>query len=303
MKTASQKRNARQIPVACVWMMAITASLATGLTRADVIYDTTAMTDNQAWTFSGIGASQSYIGGALSNSGTLRDENAADDFSLSAPHLITTVTADFVCLTATPPIIPAGGILVEIFSDTGSGHPSEVPTGQFLATAADYAATTFNQTVSTSIAPMGLRFTIDLTNANITLGPGTWWLSVVAIDETSQGRRYFWVSRAPMSIGLSNHRRNGGVDHGNGYSGTSSSSDWNIPIGMNVLRDISMKIEGTPVTVCPADIDGNSVVNVSDLLAVINAWGQTGGPADVNGDGIVNVSDLLAVIAAWGPCS
>lgn len=57
---------------------------------------------------------------------------------------------------------------------------------------------------------------------------------------------------------------------------------------------------------CPADITGDGTVNVSDLLAVINAWGPCpkGGvcPADITGDGTVNVSDLLAVINAWGPC-
>lgn len=58
---------------------------------------------------------------------------------------------------------------------------------------------------------------------------------------------------------------------------------------------------------CAADIapaGGDGAVNVSDLLAVISAWGASGGdgPADINDDGTVNVSDLLMVIAAWGPC-
>ena len=56
---------------------------------------------------------------------------------------------------------------------------------------------------------------------------------------------------------------------------------------------------------CPADCDpagGNGVVDVSDLLAVIAAWGQQGGTCDVDGDGIVAVGDVLAVIAAWGTC-
>jgi hypothetical protein len=53
---------------------------------------------------------------------------------------------------------------------------------------------------------------------------------------------------------------------------------------------------------CPADTTGDSVVNVSDLLMVINNWGPNGGPADINSDGVVNVSDLLAVINAWGAC-
>lgn len=58
----------------------------------------------------------------------------------------------------------------------------------------------------------------------------------------------------------------------------------------------------TPVVPCPADLNGNGMVNVDDLLAVINAWGASGGPADVNNDGVVNVDDLLAVINAWGSC-
>jgi hypothetical protein len=53
---------------------------------------------------------------------------------------------------------------------------------------------------------------------------------------------------------------------------------------------------------CTGDINGDSVVNVTDLLEVVGNWGAAGGAADVNGDGIVNVGDLLAVVDAWGPC-
>ncbi len=58
---------------------------------------------------------------------------------------------------------------------------------------------------------------------------------------------------------------------------------------------------------CPGDINGDQSVNVTDLLALIAAWGPCADPgncpADLNGDEIVNVTDLLALIAAWGPCS
>jgi len=54
--------------------------------------------------------------------------------------------------------------------------------------------------------------------------------------------------------------------------------------------------------VCPADINGDVIVNVSDLLVVIDQWGLTDSPADVNDDGIVDVSDLLIVVGNWGPC-
>ena len=58
--------------------------------------------------------------------------------------------------------------------------------------------------------------------------------------------------------------------------------------------------------VCAGDADENSVVNIDDLLAVINAWGPCPNcflivcPADVNGDCMVNIDDLLLVINNWG---
>ena len=54
---------------------------------------------------------------------------------------------------------------------------------------------------------------------------------------------------------------------------------------------------------CPADVNGNGVVNVIDLLAVIDEWGTCNGcSADINGDNQVNITDLLAIIDAWGNC-
>ena len=59
----------------------------------------------------------------------------------------------------------------------------------------------------------------------------------------------------------------------------------------------------------PGDINGDNLVNVADLLAVINAWGTCPGspqpcPADIapspNGDGVVNIQDLLMIINNWG---
>ncbi|MDP6602242.1 MAG: hypothetical protein QGH76_08095 [Phycisphaerales bacterium] len=53
---------------------------------------------------------------------------------------------------------------------------------------------------------------------------------------------------------------------------------------------------------CAADVNGDSMVDVSDLLAVIAAWGGTSGSEDVNSDGAIDVSDLLAIIGVWGSC-
>ena len=56
-----------------------------------------------------------------------------------------------------------------------------------------------------------------------------------------------------------------------------------------------------PEPSCPADINEDSVVNVTDLLVVIKQWGLSGS-ADITNDGIVDVSDLLEVVGSWGAC-
>jgi len=55
---------------------------------------------------------------------------------------------------------------------------------------------------------------------------------------------------------------------------------------------------------CPGDLNGDTVVNVSDLLILLGDWGSCPGcAADLNGDNVVNVSDLLILLGAWGPCT
>ena len=49
------------------------------------------------------------------------------------------------------------------------------------------------------------------------------------------------------------------------------------------------------------DIDGDGLVAVSDLLAILSAWGDCPAlcPEDVDGDGTVGVGDLLVVLGGW----
>ncbi|MGA1225409.1 MAG: dockerin type I domain-containing protein, partial [Phycisphaerales bacterium] len=54
---------------------------------------------------------------------------------------------------------------------------------------------------------------------------------------------------------------------------------------------------------CSGDLNGDSLVNVDDILIVILAWGDVGGSAgDANGDGLVDALDLALVITAFGGC-
>lgn len=57
---------------------------------------------------------------------------------------------------------------------------------------------------------------------------------------------------------------------------------------------------------CLADVNGDELVDVDDLLVVLAAWGQTGSPGlpgDADWSGVVDVADILIVLDAWGtPC-
>ena len=53
---------------------------------------------------------------------------------------------------------------------------------------------------------------------------------------------------------------------------------------------------------CTADVDGDGVVGVNDLLALIGGWGSNDSTLDLDGSGSVDVADILLLIAAWGPC-
>jgi len=59
----------------------------------------------------------------------------------------------------------------------------------------------------------------------------------------------------------------------------------------NIIRDAG----------CPADVVANGNIDVNDLLAVINDWGQLG-MGDINQDGLTDIADILLVVSAWGEC-
>ncbi len=74
------------------------------------------------------------------------------------------------------------------------------------------------------------------------------------------------------------------------------SANGNIMIGGNFLSP------GWIVNLCVPDIDGDGQVAVTDLVAIIVAWGTDDASADLNDDGVVDVTDLVTVITTWGPC-
>ena len=84
-------------------------------------------------------------------------------------------------------------------------------------------------------------------------------------------------------------------------------------LGKNTVRVTAPKIK-QPVTFTAtatatateasqpvADINGDGIVNIQDMVLVSSNFGKTGqNPGDVNGDGVVNISDLVLVAGAFG---
>jgi hypothetical protein len=73
--------------------------------------------------------------------------------------------------------------------------------------------------------------------------------------------------------------------------------------GLASAAMLQLTVEVSPPS-NPADINGDGMVDVLDLLAVILEWGEcvdpNDCPADVNADGAVDVNDLVLVVLAWG---
>ncbi|MFG0259271.1 MAG: GC-type dockerin domain-anchored protein [Phycisphaerales bacterium JB041] len=60
---------------------------------------------------------------------------------------------------------------------------------------------------------------------------------------------------------------------------------------------ISIRIHAAAT--CPADFNGDSVVNSHDFLAFLNAWAAADPRADWNEDGTVNTQDFIAFLNEW----
>ncbi|MCH8823404.1 MAG: hypothetical protein IH984_07835 [Planctomycetes bacterium] len=105
---------------------------------------------------------------------------------------------------------------------------------------------------------------------------------------------------------------------GSGAVGSIHTYNWTIPdavsnqVRVRVIMDNSGKdyqdISNSNLSIIPApvagDVNGDGIVNTTDLLILLGNWGKCTScnvcPADLDGNCTVNTSDLLLLLGNWG---
>ena len=75
--------------------------------------------------------------------------------------------------------------------------------------------------------------------------------------------------------------------------------------GLANTTGTNFQYDGTIMQVnsCPADVQGDGEVTVTDLLMILAAFGTDHPGADLNNDGIVDVADVLIILENWNGCN
>ncbi len=97
------------------------------------------------------------------------------------------------------------------------------------------------------------------------------------------------VVEVPLFTQWNGMRWGGGTE----FSNATGDAEWDF-VRITQLEDVG----------CPADLNDDASVGVSDLLILLAFWGPCSPVClgDLDGNGNVGVSDLLALLANWGPC-
>lgn len=169
----------------------------------------------------------------------------------------------------------------ESMGDSGMGAPAEpgdatwlhtfYPTDFWAQPGGDFVAVA---SASASVMPLLMPYTWGSTERMV--ADVQCWL-----DEP--GCNFGWLMRG-NETGLNTAKR-------------FASKEWFDPAERPLL---TIEFTPPPPPECPADLDDDGEVAITDLLILLAAWGGAGG--DVTGDGVTAIADLLALLAEWGLC-
>jgi hypothetical protein len=119
-------------------------------------------------------------------------------------------------------------------------------------------------------------------------------------DEANEGQ-FVWTSGDAVTFTNWNPGEPNDAVGGEDYTEMQSSGGWNDLNGTQSLYGL-IEVGVTPP--CSGDIDGNGVVNISDLSQLLSNYGTLTGATfadgDLDGDGDVDINDLTLMLSAYG---
>lgn len=124
-----------------------------------------------------------------------------------------------------------------------------------------------------------------------------WMVGRFAIDVTDRGSEAITMNVQFNFVGK-NSTSTTNFETGTTFSGA-------LTTGTNPTYKVSrhFTFEGMPAAGCVADVDGNNVVDFSDIATLLTDFGPCPGcPADVDGNGNVDFADVAAVLTDFGAC-
>ena len=129
-----------------------------------------------------------------------------------------------------------------------------------------------------------------------------WMVSAADMQEVFLLHYNLAATGRPTAVCLAVHDTHGDTDFGkfhavlNFIDGYMESGE--VPVVYATASEIRRAF--LPLLIPPGDVDGDGLIDVVDLLAVLAAWGPCHGcPEDLNHDAVVDVLDLLIILAHW----
>ncbi len=244
------------------------------------------------------------IRSAIENRGSLDVLDAVQQFWISENDVL---DASDVPLGELPWALPAGGLFdfdltVTLPPDIAAGHWKVIT----LLDPANVVAETYEdnndavycvgfelaQLVPEIVAPLGQHFATA----------GTSWVSPVpTVTRPLNAAPLVWSLVGTPPAGVTINDATGRVSWANPIASQFQYMFF-VRASNTAGSDTEILYLGVAEAECPADLNGDAVVNAVDLAMVLSNWNTSAPAGDANGDGTVNGQDLATLFAGWGAC-
>jgi hypothetical protein len=138
---------------------------------------------------------------------------------------------------------------------------------------------------------------IDATSSTLTSA----YLSGIPADQTIIDHQY-WSSMVTLNVDASVITDAMTEGYVSVKIGNGTGADGCNFINQGVMAPRLIISFEDPIPPCPGDLDGNRVVDGTDISRVLGWWGSSDANADVDGNGVVDGGDLTIILGGWGDC-